>query len=195
VDRLTPLQEWVQVPVTVPVLAVDKVAAERASNGTAASPTAKPAASKKFRSNAAGKAGKMAAMWERQIDEVQVAATSDPFSKHFDAAKSKGLKKGDAGYGHAAEGSATAARAAKAQQWVDMEIDKMIVVIEKHAEPDGSGRPTITFGKLFDIYADISDTLVGILMRARKRKKLEFQGDMLFQGAHDAVVITVLVPS
>ena len=51
-------------------------------------------------------------------------------------------------------------------------------------------RVGITFGVLFDTYADISDTLVGILMRARKRKKVSYDGDgMLFQGVHDHVVI------
>ena len=37
----------------------------------------------------------------------------------------------------------------------------------------------------------VSDTLVGILMRGRKRKNLGFESDMLFQGVHDNVVISV----
>ena len=45
---------------------------------------------------------------------------------------------------------------------------------------------------MFEVYANISDTLVGILMRARKRKKLHFESDMLFQGVHDSVVIRIL---
>ena len=57
---------------------------------------------------------------------------------------------------------------------------------------DAAAPVCITFGRLFDVYADISDTLVGILMRARKRGFLTFEGDMLFQGAHDKVLITVL---
>ena len=55
-----------------------------------------------------------------------------------------------------------------------------------------TGQATITFGELFDMYADVSDTLVGILLRARRRKRLVFEGDMLFQGQSDKVVITVL---
>lgn len=38
---------------------------------------------------------------------------------------------------------------------------------------------------------DISDSLVGILMRAKKRKLLYYDGDMLFQGKDDKVIITV----
>ena len=38
----------------------------------------------------------------------------------------------------------------------------------------------------------VSDSLVGIMLRAKKRKLLEYQGDMLFQGINDDVVITVL---
>ena len=42
-----------------------------------------------------------------------------------------------------------------------------------------------------EVYANISDTLVGILMRARKRRRVAFESDMLFQGVHDNVVISV----
>ena len=78
------------------------------------------------------------------------------------------------------------------QAWVEQEIAKLVEVIEKESEAAAGAPPSITFGKLFDVYADISDTLVGILMRARKRGFLTFEGDMLFQGAHDKVLITVL---
>ena len=42
------------------------------------------------------------------------------------------------------------------------------------------------------VYANISDTLVGILMRARKRRRVAFESDMLFQGVHDDVLISLL---
>ena len=44
------------------------------------------------------------------------------------------------------------------------------------------GVVTVEFGPLFYKYQDISDTLVGILMRAKKRKLIKYPGDMLFQG-------------
>ena len=70
---------------------------------------------------------------------------------------------------------------------METEIEKLIEVIKENG--DGT---TITFGVLFEVYANISDTLVGILMRARKRKRLHFESDMLFQGVHDSVVIRIL---
>jgi hypothetical protein len=59
-------------------------------------------------------------------------------------------------------------------------------------DPQEGGIATVQFGPLFYKYADISDTLVGILMRAKKRKRLIYQGDMLFQSMHDHVKITVI---
>ena len=83
---------------------------------------------------------------------------------------------------------------AAAQAWVDKEIDALIGVIEDKGvkQAGGSDKSQITFGELFDIYADISDSLVGILLRAKKRKRLAFEAGMLFQGVHDDVEIKVL---
>jgi hypothetical protein len=36
---------------------------------------------------------------------------------------------------------------------------------------------TIKFGALFIAYQDISDTLVGILMRAKKRRRIVYEGE------------------
>jgi hypothetical protein len=47
------------------------------------------------------------------------------------------------------------------------------------------------FGPLFYSYQDISDSLIGIMMRAKKRKFISYPGDMLFQGYHDEVEITL----
>lgn len=141
-----------------------------------------------------GAAAAMAARFDAMNKVAAEEDRSNPFSKNFDGGQK--LKKGDAGYGRAKAGSVTEARAAKAQEWVETEIIKLLAVIKQHGETDSSGKVTITFGKLFDTYADISDTLVGILMRARRRKQLTYAGDgMLFQGVHDAVIIEVLTAS
>ena len=50
----------------------------------------------------------------------------------------------------------------------------------------------MSFGELFQRYADISDTLVGILMRGKRRKRILFDSDMLFQGVHDHVVLRLM---
>uniref|UniRef100_A0A8C5DIV3 Si:dkey-29b11.3 n=1 Tax=Gouania willdenowi TaxID=441366 RepID=A0A8C5DIV3_GOUWI len=51
---------------------------------------------------------------------------------------------------------------------------------------------TVEFGKLFDHYVAISNKLVGILLRARKQKLVDFEGEMLWQGKDDHSVITLL---
>jgi hypothetical protein len=59
----------------------------------------------------------------------------------------------------------------------------------------GATLPTLTpsfFAVSLLRYDSVSDSLVGIMLRAKKRKLLEYQGDMLFQGINDDVVITVL---
>ena len=62
---------------------------------------------------------------------------------------------------------------------------KLLEVIRDIGETNTAGDCEVTFGKLFDAYADISDSLVGILLRARKRKLLRYDADMLFQGVSD----------
>ena len=107
--------------------------------------------------------------------------------------QSGAVPKGD-DYGKPKAGSKTEARAQAAKKWVDKEIDKLVEVITKLGAPDEerNGQITITFGPLFIAYQDISDTLVGILMRSKKRKRIFYEGDMLFQGQHNHVKISIL---
>ena len=130
------------------------------------------------------------ALWQQRSDAHKAMLESNVFSENYKGPAM--LKPGDEGYGHAEKGSATEARAKKAQQWVDKEIDKLISVIEDIGTQQPDGKYTTTFGPLFIAYQDISDTLVGILMRAKKRKRLHYKGDMLFQGQHNDVEIRVL---
>lgn len=85
-------------------------------------------------------------------------------------------------------------RAANFNKGVEEGIDSLIKVIKRVGKFDKSegGVATVTFGELFEEYENISDMLVGLLMRAKKRKRLKYSGDMLFQGIHDHVKITVL---
>lgn len=53
---------------------------------------------------------------------------------------------------------------------------------------------TVEFGKLFKHYLTISNKLVGVLLRARKQRQVDFEGEMLWQGKDDHVVITLLWP-
>ena len=137
-------------------------------------------------------AAALASVWERKAEVAASESRANPFSSAFERGAAARPRKGDADYGRARKGSLTEARAAAALAWVEEEIGKLVGVIEQHGTPDAAGRPTICFGPLFELYASISDTLVGILMRARKRGQVAFEADMLFQGVHDRVPITLL---
>jgi len=91
------------------------------------------------------------------------------------------------------EKSLSEARGLKAALWVEKEIDKLIGEIERMGRTAGQ-ETQITFGELFTHYQDISDTLVGILQRAKRRGIVKYEGaggDLLLQRTHDNVVITL----
>jgi len=128
--------------------------------------------------------------WQDKMSDFEEKQSKNVFSGAYDGGAAP--KPGDANYGKAVAGSATEMRAKAAAEWVDKEIDKLIQVIKKVGTVDEKGQHSVTFGVLFVTYQDISDTLVGILMRAKKRKRITYPGDMLFQGQHNSVVITVI---
>jgi len=81
----------------------------------------------------------------------------------------------------------------EANKWIEREIQKLVDTIRKiGTHDDFKGGHTVEFGKLFQAYEEISDSLVGIMMRAKKRKRIYYAGDMLFQGIHNRVPVTVL---
>ena len=63
---------------------------------------------------------------------------------------------------------------------------------ERQTDNSGSVCHAITFGRLFDVYSNISNKLVGILMRARKQGIVDFEGEMLWQRRDDHVIITMM---
>lgn len=101
------------------------------------------------------------------------------------------LRKGDSGYGRPKEGSKTAQRGDRAQKHIHREMEEMVWIIRDMGYEDKEGRTTITFGRLFDRYVKISDKVVGILLRCRKHKMLDFEGEMLWKGQDDDVIITL----
>ncbi|KAI3358740.1 hypothetical protein L3Q82_015150 [Scortum barcoo] len=139
--------------------------------------------------------GNLKSRWQNWASEHNVNQKLNPFSEYFDYDYSMSLRlqKGQEGYGRPKEGSLTAERAKRAEQHIHREIDDMCYVIRTMADPDPDGRTRITFGQLFDRYVRISDKVVGILMRARKHGKVAFDGEMLWQGQDDGVIITLLV--
>ncbi|MBN3318229.1 ABRA protein, partial [Atractosteus spatula] len=139
--------------------------------------------------------GNLKSKWQNWAEEHTVNQKLNPFSEEFDyeLSMSTRLRKGDQGYGRPKEGSKTEERAKRAEAHIHREILDMCYIISTMADPDPDGKSRVTFGELFDRYVRISDKVVGILMRARKHGKVHFEGEMLWQGRDDHVIITLLV--
>ncbi|XP_072269807.1 actin-binding Rho-activating protein-like [Pyxicephalus adspersus] len=132
--------------------------------------------------------------WQSRSQEHVEKQKLNPFSDEFDYqhAMEVRLRKGDTGYGRPQEGSKTEARGQRALHHIHKEIEEMCLIIKDMGVRGRDGRIRVTFGRLFDQYVRISDKVVGILLRARKHGRLDFEGEMLWQGVHDNVIITLL---
>lgn len=87
-------------------------------------------------------------------------------------------------------------RGQKAGELISGEIMELCHVIADLGRKNVDGSFCISFGQLFEAYTTISNKLVGMLMRARKQKLLNFTGEMLFQRRDDDVIITLFkIPS
>lgn len=138
--------------------------------------------------------GSLKGRWQQWADEHIQTQKLNPFSEDFDyeLAMSTRLHKGDEGYGRPKEGTKTAERAQRAERHIHREIMELCLVIRTMACHRPDGKVQVTFGELFDRYVRISDKVVGILLRARKHGLVHFEGEMLWQGRDDHVVITLL---
>lgn len=133
--------------------------------------------------------------WQQFAENHMEGQKLNPFSEEFDYdhAMSLRLHKGDSGYGRPKEGSKTAQRADRAQKHIYREMEEMCFIIRDVGQRDKDGLVYVTFGRLFDRYVKISDKVVGILLRCRKHKMVDFEGEMLWKGQDDDVIITLLV--
>ncbi|KAJ8952479.1 hypothetical protein NQ318_003274 [Aromia moschata] len=102
-------------------------------------------------------------------------------------------------YGRPPKGSLSEIRALKATIQVSREMLELCEIINQCGEflftPEEKAddpRKVISFGDLFAIYTGISDKVVGVLLRARKYKLVEFEGECLFQRQDDHVPIILL---
>ncbi|KAM9361588.1 actin-binding Rho-activating protein [Symphorus nematophorus] len=131
--------------------------------------------------------------WQQWSEQHIEGQKLNPFSEEFDHdfAMAQRLRKGDSGYGRPKEGSKTAQRGDRAQKHIHREMEEMVWIIRDMGIKDKEGRTIITFGRLFDRYVKISDKVVGILLRCRKHKMLDFEGEMLWKGQDDHVIITL----
>nr|XP_057909394.1 actin-binding Rho-activating protein-like [Doryrhamphus excisus] len=133
--------------------------------------------------------------WQKWSDNHQEHQKHNPFS-HDTRPMAVVPQRGQYDYGRPLQGSLTAQRGEDAHTHISREVQELCEVIRKIGEQtyeDGAGRGiSVKFGKLFEHYVTISNKLVGILLRARKQKMVDFEGEMLWQGKDDDVMITLL---
>jgi len=77
---------------------------------------------------------------------------------------------------------------------VSHEIELLKDAIKRLGQKQPDGTYTVKYGVLFndDKVANQFEALLGTLRAAKKQKIINYQGEMLLQGAHDNVVITLL---
>ncbi len=95
-------------------------------------------------------------------------------------------------YGKPVEGSKTELRGKQAAQLLANEIKLLCEIIKQHGIQQEDGSTQMTFKELFELYKVISNKVVGLLIRARKYGLVKFDGEMLYQGRDDKVIITLL---
>jgi len=77
---------------------------------------------------------------------------------------------------------------------VEHEIELLKEEIKRLGKECEGGKFEVTFGTLFndDKCANIFEALVGTLRAAKRKKIVKYDGELLLQGVHDNVVITML---
>ncbi|TMW51295.1 hypothetical protein DOY81_003614 [Sarcophaga bullata] len=135
------------------------------------------------------------AMFNQQVDQHKQSQLLNPFSQTDGRASPKPSFSKDE-YGKPLAGSLTEMRGQKANMHVLKEMLELCQIIdsEGYNVKDEPTMRVIPFGELFNIYNYISDKVVGILLRARKHKLVEFEGEMLFQRRDDDVPIFLIKP-
>ncbi|KAM7350674.1 uncharacterized protein ACRADG_009192 isoform 2-T2 [Cochliomyia hominivorax] len=135
------------------------------------------------------------AMFNQHVNQHKQSQLLNPFSNPDGRASPKPTFSKDE-YGKPLAGSLTEMRGQKANMHVLKEMLELCQIIDSEGY-DVKDEPTmrvIPFGELFNIYNYISDKVVGILLRARKHKLVEFEGEMLFQRRDDDVPIFLIKP-
>ncbi|EDV34236.1 uncharacterized protein Dana_GF21072, isoform A [Drosophila ananassae] len=135
------------------------------------------------------------AMFNNQATQHKQSQLLNPFSQDGRASSPKPTFSKDQ-YGKPLAGSLTEMRGQKANIHVMKEMLELCQIINSEGY-DVKDEPTmrvIPFGELFNIYNYISDKVVGILLRARKHKLVDFEGEMLYQRRDDDVPVFLLKP-
>ncbi|GAB1859126.1 Actin-binding Rho-activating protein-like isoform X2 [Camponotus japonicus] len=137
--------------------------------------------------------GAKVAMFNQYANKHKDKQSKNPFTSGLNIEKPKFSKEE---YGRPEAGSLSDLRGRKANAHILKEILELCEIISQEGtacldQPDVIG---ITFGDIFNIYTNISSKCVGLLLRARKQKYLEFEGECLFQRRDDDVPIFLIKP-
>ncbi|KAJ8411467.1 hypothetical protein AAFF_G00162750 [Aldrovandia affinis] len=128
--------------------------------------------------------------WQKWCNDHREYQKHNPFSNG--GSMTAQPQRGQEGYGRPPEGSRTEARGKEAHSRLGREVEELCQAIRDLGEGREGGRPAVRFGTLFEHYVDISSKVVGVLLRARKQGLVHFEGEMLWQGRDDHVLITLL---
>ncbi|XP_012288520.1 actin-binding Rho-activating protein-like isoform X2 [Orussus abietinus] len=137
--------------------------------------------------------GDKVALFNQQANKHMDGQKKNPFTSGINIEKPKFSKEE---YGRPAAGSLSDIRGRKASAHILREILELCEIINQNGTPcrDQPEIIGITFGDLFNIYTYVSDKCVGLLLRARKQKLVEFEGECLFQRRDDHVPIFLTKP-
>lgn len=153
--------------------------------------------------------------WDARAKAHSEYQASNPFSGAWSSTHGKTAAVDDPEYGRPKAGSRTAIRGAQAHAHVSSEIVTLAEVLRRVGNEAYDGCIEVsslnclcvtelvchvqrylplqtTFGDLFSAYERISNKLVGILLRARRQDIVDFEGEMLFQGRDNHVIIRLL---
>ena len=77
---------------------------------------------------------------------------------------------------------------------VNHEVKLLIQEMKRLGTPNADGQVVVKFGVLFsdDKCANLFEALVGTLRAAKRKKFITYDGELLLQGVHDTVDITLL---
>jgi hypothetical protein len=75
----------------------------------------------------------------------------------------------------------------------DHDVKLLVAGMKRFAEPQSDGSYKTTFGVIFkdEVLEQQLESLVGTMKAARRKGFIDFEGQMLLQGAHDKVVVTL----
>ncbi|XP_066539535.1 actin-binding Rho-activating protein-like [Hoplias malabaricus] len=128
--------------------------------------------------------------WMKWSSDHQEYQKHNPFSN--EKAPVVQLQLGQDGYGRPVEGSKTQQRGQDAHSHVSKEVQELCKIIREIGVRQEDGKPVVRFGVLFEYYVSVSNKVVGVLLRARRQGLVHFEGEMLWQGRDDQVLISLV---